>query len=258
MFELFDFQFHLYGVILAGSLWVGFSLAQKILHRERVSISSDSLFLWIVLCGVIGARAYHVFTDWSLYENLPLMALAIWEGGLGVVGAVIGGVIGMCVGLKRQKKLGELSKVLDAGFLVLPLSQAIGRWGNYFNQELYGRPTDLPWGVYIEPMYRVVQFKSFSHFHPLFLYESILTLLLFGFLFFQFYIRKWRIGQYKIMGVYLMGYSIIRFSLEFLRTETAYFGNNSGFLSIMQWLMIVAFCSGLYFFFIYQHQQKYD
>jgi len=148
---------------------------------EDPEIVWDAL-TWVLIFGVIGARLYHVLTP-SRYSGIttadylqnPLMILTTWEGGLAMPGAIIGGVLGIYIFSKRNKiKIGTL---LDAAAPGIALAQAIGRWGNYINQELYGPPTDLPWGIYIAPQNRLLGYKAFEYFHPLFLYESIWNLL---------------------------------------------------------------------------------
>lgn len=181
-------SFHLYGFILGlatlvslqASLWLG-----KVRKIDQKVI--DNLFVWVVLGGVIGARLYHVIDKWSeIYSLNPVSVFYLWNGGLGIWGAVIGGSVALCV-LSKNK----FTDLLDIAFFGLPLGQAIGRWGNFFNGEILGRNGE-----------------------PLFLYESLLNLILFGTLF-----MTARRSRLSIVGIYLIGYGLIRLVLEPLRPE---------------------------------------
>ena len=131
----------------------------------------STIALWAVPAGLIGSRIYHVATDWRSYQGRWEDAVKIWEGGLGIPGGLAAGVIVGVIIAQRQNI--SVSKVLDAMIPSLPLAQAIGRWGNWFNQELFGRPTDLPWGLEIASTHRPEKYSNISTFHPTFLYESL-------------------------------------------------------------------------------------
>jgi len=173
------------------------------------------LAMWLILGGIIGARLYDVFLiDWDYFANNPLEIIQIWHGGLAVHGAIIGGVIALLAWCKIKKK--SFWQFAGLIFTVLPLGQAIGRWGNYFNQELFGRPTTLPWSIPISTVNRPEQYSNFQYFQPAFLYESILNLILFFVLLFL-YKKNRHSGE--IVIYYLMGYSAIRFMMEFIRID---------------------------------------
>ncbi|MFH0941530.1 MAG: prolipoprotein diacylglyceryl transferase [Chloroflexota bacterium] len=163
--------------------------------------------------GIIGARLYHVIDQWAYYSKNP--SLIIGGDGLGIYGAVIGGVIGFII-YTRWRKISTL-RWLDIAAPGVILAQAIGRWGNFFNQELYGYPTSLPWGIYIDPQHRLPGFENATHFQPLFLYESLwdalgcVLLLLVG--------RKLkdRLLAGDIFYLYVIYYGIGRFFLEGLK-----------------------------------------
>lgn len=248
MLELFGVTFHLYGVFIALAIGVSIFLTEKILKTQRISLEIEAVSIWVIGAGLIGARLYHVATDWHLYADNLWSMFFIWQGGLGIIGAIIGGGVGLFLALVNQKKKQYFLTVIESIVITVPLAQAIGRWGNYFNQELFGTPTQLPWGIFIPEQYRSVQFQSFDRFHPLFLYESMLCLLLFGLLYLSFTRGKLKIGEGQILGGYLVGYSMIRFSLEFLRIESARFSGLFHFLTIAQWIMIGVCCIGIYFF----------
>ena len=247
MLEMFGFTFHLYGFILAIAIASSVWLTEKIIHREKIALHFEKVAALVILCGVIGARVYHVVTDWHLYAAEPWKALFIWHGGLGVIGAVVGGVIGLWLAVQLTYQQHNFLRIVESAIITVPLGQAIGRWANFFNQELFGRPTTLPWGVFIDPLYRPTQFGDFERFHPLFLYESILCLGLFLVLLFCYSKKKWQVGQGKYFAIYCIGYSMIRWGLEFLRIDSARV-SSFGWLSIAQWVMVGAFMFGWYLF----------
>lgn len=254
MFSIGPFTFHLYGLLVGTAIVVVFHLVEKIVERENLKIDFISLFLTTLVFAFIGARGYHLLTDASLYQNASwIERLSVWNGGMSIIGAVMGGVFGVWLSLKLQKKETEILKLLDAIAVAIPLGQAIGRWGNYFNQELYGLPTNLPWGIYIDEAHRVTQYQNISHFHPLFLYESILCIILFAFL--QKMRQKFVIGTGFFLGSYLIGYGLIRFSLEFIRIETARTTGLLSLFSIAQWWMLVAM--GIGGWLVFRSYKKY-
>jgi len=174
------------------------------------------LFFYLLVFGVIGARMYEIlFIDFDYYWQNPGQMIAVWNGGLAIHGGLIAGLFVLII-FTRKRKLNfwQFVDVLSPGLI---LGQAIGRWGNFFNQELFGKPTDFPWKIYISPTNRLPGYQGFDYFHPTFLYESILNLLLFFILYFLF--RSRRLGEGGIFFLYLIGYSIIRFSLEFIRLD---------------------------------------
>ena len=214
-FHIGRLSIHWYGIIIVIGI-----LAATLLARHEAKRRGDdpdhiiTALLFMVILGFIGARAYHVIDQWNeIYSHdLP----AIFGGaGLGIFGGLIGGLIGLAI-YTRWKKL-SLLHWLDIVAPGVILAQAIGRWGNYFNQEVYGRPTDLPWGIYIDRENRADGYKSFEHFHPLFAYESILNLL--GCIMLLVIGRKYknRLLDGDIAFIYLIYYSTVRFGLEWLR-----------------------------------------
>ena len=205
-----------YGLIIAVALAVGFVVVLYLAKKN--GFKQDDLYdlaFWLALGGIIGARLYDVFfIDWGYFQNNLLDIVKIWQGGLAIHGVIIGGVISLVAWCKISKKsFWQLAGLL---FAVLPLGQAIGRWGNYFNQELFGGPTSLPWGIPISPSHRPEIYLNYQYFQPAYLYESILDLILFLVLFFL-YKKNRRPGE--IILLYLMGYSAIRFFMEFIRID---------------------------------------
>lgn len=200
-----------YGVIIALAAMT--AIAITFFEAKRRGEDTDhvlNIAIITIPLGIIGARLYHVIDLWDFYRhNLPL----IFSGrGLGIFGALLGGGFGLFL-YTRWKKLPAL-RWCDIVAPSLILAQAIGRWGNYFNQELYGYPTDLPWGIYIDPAHRLSGYAAFSHFHPLFLYESLWNLL--GFSLLMVVGRKFRkqLLEGEIFFLYIIYYGIGRFFLE--------------------------------------------
>ena len=177
--------------------------------------------LWAVPFGIIGGRLYHVLTDWQLYfapgGSGIIGALRIWDGGLGIWGAVALGGLGAWIGARR---LGvALPPIADAIAPGIALAQAIGRWGNWFNQELFGAPTTLPWGLEIAPQYRPEGYAEFATFHPTFLYESLwmvgVALVLI------WADKRFHMGHGRVFALYVLLYTIGRGWIEYLRIDTA-------------------------------------
>lgn len=207
----------LYGFIISFSIFVAVLLAEKLAKdaRKDPDVGWGAAF-WVILGGLVGARLYHVVDFLPYYLQNPVKIVHFWEGGLGILGGVAGGILGLSLFLKSKKE--PLLEWLDIAGVVTPLAQSIGRWGNFANQEVYGLPSKLPWAIYIKPNNRLNAFKSYERFHPLFLYESVLNLILFLALFFLF--KKKGLKSGVVFYLYLFGYSIIRFFLEFLRADS--------------------------------------
>jgi phosphatidylglycerol:prolipoprotein diacylglycerol transferase len=215
--------------------------------------------IWVIIGGLIGARLWHILTPTPTdiaaglttryYLTHPLAALAIWEGGLGIVGAVIGGLIVLII-FGRKRNL-DILLWLDITAPGVALAQAIGRWGNFINQELYGPPTDLPWGIFIEPQYRLPGYQEFTHYHPLFLYESLWNLMNMAILL----LVGRRFEDKLIPGDIFLGYLIIyplgRFLLEFIRLNSSEIG---GINANQIFMLVVAVAAVL--IFIWRHWRR--
>lgn len=240
-----------YGMILmTGALAAAYS-ASRLLRNERKDpeLAWDGL-IWVLIFGVVGARLYHVLTpSLSLreqgittgwYLTHPLNILDTTQGGLGMPGAIIGGVFGLYLFTKRRKL--KLTDFLDVAAPGVALAQAIGRWGNYVNQELYGPPTNLPWGITIDPANRMPGYELYDKFHPLFLYESLWNLINFFFLLWLWRNYRERLQSGDIFLAYLVTYPIGRFFLEFLRLDyVPLFGINFN----QMLMLLVAIASGV-------------
>jgi phosphatidylglycerol---prolipoprotein diacylglyceryl transferase len=211
-----------YGLLIATGVMLGTTLA----HREAIRRGQDpdtllNLIVAAVLSALVGARLYYVLFNWEYYGAQPAKILAIWEGGLAIHGGLIAGAVATVL-YCRSTRLPVLvtTDILAPGVAV---GQAIGRWGNFFNQEAFGVPTDLPWGLYIDPIHRPVLLKQFDYFHPTFLYESLWNLLVFGLLWFG--LRKRLEGRPGSLTLCYLGlYSVGRFFVEGLRIDSLMLG----------------------------------
>ena len=221
---------HFYGIILMTGALAGALLAVR--EAKRRGQSSDLVwdgFIWVLIGGIIGARIWHILTPppshvaqgitTMYYLTHPLDAINIRNGGLGIPGAIIGGAIALYWFCKRSKI--DYLMWVDIAAPGLALGQAIGRWGNFVNQEVYGAPTNLPWAIYIDPIHRIQGFQDFETFHPLFLYESIWNLANMALLLWIGHRFAKGLKNGDIFLVYLIGYPLGRFFLEFLRLDAS-------------------------------------
>ena len=225
------FAVHWYGLLIVTGIMLG-ALAAAFLAK-RAGENPDyiwDMLLMVVVLAVVGARVYHVFSrpaggliGWDYYKEHPLEALYIWQGGLAVYGAVIGGAIGVLI-YTRMRRLKPL-QWLDFAAPGMAIGQAIGRWGNFINRELDGPPTTLPWGVLIPPANRIMPYTNLALyppdtlFHPTFLYESLAALALFLVLFLLGVKRYEKLHSGDLLVGYLIGYAVIRFFTEMLRPD---------------------------------------
>ena len=206
--------------------------------------TADSMELMVVVgvpFGIVGARLYHVITDYQLYfgpGRQPLDALKIWQGGLGVWGAIAFGILGGYLVARRRKI--AFPAVLDAIAPAILVAQAIGRLGNWFNQELFGRPTTLPWGVEIASDYRPAGYAQFATFHPTFLYEILWNLAAAVLL--VWLDRRFRLGHGKVFALYVMLYCAGRFWIEALRIDTV---NEIGGFRLNNYTALIGFVVAL-------------
>lgn len=177
--------------------------------------------IWAVPFGIVSARLYHVITDFPTYFGPNgrgfVAALEIWQGGLGIWGAVAGGAVGAWIACRRKGIL--LPPFGDALAPGLAVAQAIGRFGNWFNQELFGSPTTLPWGLEISPGNRPEGYEQFATFHPTFLYESLWCLLIAGVVIWAD--RRFNMGHGRVFALYVLGYCVGRLVFELVRIDSA-------------------------------------
>lgn len=235
-----------YGLIIV----TGMIIAVVISGKRYAARGGDGEFLadlalWVLPAGIVGARIYHVLANAHYYfasADRMLEILKIWEGGLAIWGGIIAGSLMAWWRVRRAHQ--RLAPLADAIAPTILLAQALGRWGNYFNQELFGSPTTLPWGLAIDDAHLPQGYASGTLFHPTFLYESLWNLSAFGVL--LFLDRRFRFKGGQVMCLYLMAYGPIRILMETLRLDPAY-----EFLGIRQnaWTSIIGIVIALICFF---------
>jgi prolipoprotein diacylglyceryl transferase len=209
---------HAYGLCLAIGVLVAATVAERRWEAKggRPGVIGE-MGVVVVVSGVVGARVYHLFTGYDWKTGGIVGTIKIWQGGLSIWGAVAGGVIAILV-LAQRKHLPK-GVLLDAIAPAVVLAQAIGRWGNYFNQELFGRPTKLPWGLEIDVAHRPAQYVAFKTFQPTFLYESLWCLAVFAVL--VGVERRFRLRPGQTFALYVALYTFGRFFFELMRSDPA-------------------------------------
>ncbi len=208
--------------------------------------------IWAIPFGIVGARIYHVATDPELYfgeGRQAIDALYIWEGGLGIWGAIAGGALGAWIACRRYGV--PFSSVADALAPGLLVAQAVGRLGNYFNQELFGAPTNVPWGLEIDAIHRPSGYEQFATFHPTFLYEMMWNLAAAGLLI--AIDRRFRLAGGRAFAFYVMIYTFGRFFIEMVRIDTV---NHLGPMRLNAWTSIVLFLLAAVFFLASRRRAK--
>lgn len=223
------------GVILAVRLW-GKRLA---LVGVGGPDQANNVAVWAVPAGVIGARLYHVATEWDRFSGDPWAIVQVWKGGLGIPGGMLLGIVVGAWAIKRQGM--PVGPAMWAVAPALPLAQAVGRWGNWWNQELFGRPTTLPWGLKIDAdKVAAAEYDPGTLFHPTFLYESLwnlglmVVLILIG-------RRMMQSRPGRLLACYVIGYGIGRYWVEGLRIDPT---KEGGGLRLNQWMAIVLVVGG--------------
>ena len=253
--EIGPLDIRIYGIMIAlgvivAVLFIGWRMQQRGINSE-IAVS----LAWVVVpAGLIGARIYHVITDWKKFsEDVGWGdAVKIWEGGLGIPGAIIGGVLAGAVVCRMRGW--SLAEMLDIAAPALLAAQAIGRLGNWFNQELFGRPTDLPWGLEIDREIRQTldirlgtNYVSEETFHPTFLYEALWMLALMGLLLWLDKLRKLPVGH--LFALYVLGYASGRIWIEFLRVDPA---SELAGVRVNVWVMSALWLGAAAYMYIYR------
>jgi len=248
-FDVGPFTIHLYGLtillaIVAAVALIGYRWTRRGGDWDLVLRAA----LWGVLAGLVGARAYHLITSWDQDPAIHQHwwgPFAIWKGGLGVWGGILFGCAAGAIVVKRAGV--SVLEFMDVAAPGLLLAQGVGRWGNYFNQELYGRPTSLPWGLKIDPEHRVQGYQQFSTFHPTFLYEFIWDLLMVGVL--LLVDRRFRIKPPALFALYVAAYTAFRTFEETLRIDPSHYflGQRVNF-----WVSLLLFVGSAAFFIWWQ------
>ncbi len=217
--EIGPLRFTFYGILVATGVAVAWSVTKRrYAARGGDPALVEKVMIRMVVFGFIGARLAYVSTHLSRYEGEWWKVIAIWEGGIALFGGLTFGALAMWWSTRRYGvRMGDFLDGLAPG---LPLAQAIGRWGNYFNQELFGTPTDLPWGLEIDPARRPAAYPDAETFHPTFLYESLWNVALAGVIVWAG--RRFPALRGRLIGLYLVGYAVIRFLMELIRTDTTF------------------------------------
>ena len=239
-----------YGVAIAVSVLVAFWITSRRWRRAIAGLddayraSADDLVgtiaVWAVPAGLVGARLYHVITDFDRYQGRLADAVKIWQGGLGIWGGISAGVLVAIWMLRRGGH--STAAMLDALAPALAVAQAIGRLGNWFNQELYGRPTDVPWALEIDPAHRVAGYSLEDTFHPTFAYEALWNLALAATLVWVVPKALPRLRSGYLFAAYVLGYTVGRLWIELLRIDSA---NELWGLRINVWTSIVVGAAAL-------------
>ena len=216
-----------YGLLIAIAVLVAVNLSQYLAKKRQVNpdLIAD-VSIWVILAGILCARLYYVIFEWQQYSQHPEDIIAIWKGGIAIHGALIGGTIAALVFARINKV--SFWQFADLFAPSVALGQSIGRWGNFFNSEAFGKPTDLPWKLYIPPNHRPPAYINYEYFHPTFLYESIWNLLVSGILIYIFIWglknkEKLKVGTIAL--IYLIAYSTGRIWIEGLRTDSLMLGD---------------------------------
>ncbi len=235
-----------YGLIIVSALVIGFFIILKLIKGTEITKNHiiDLAILFFVF-GLIGGRIGHIIGEMDYYANNLGELVKIWHGGLAIHGVMVGCFISALI-YCRKKKI-NLWKLLDVFVVVLPLMQSIGRWGNYFNQELFGYPTDVAWGIPIEISRRPADYVNDIFFHPAFLYESVLMFILFLIILWLYKKKEMRVGMLTV--IYFICFGLIRFTVDFVKIDLLEIGP----LLLSQWISIlIVFLSswGLFKLFI--------
>lgn len=232
-----------YGLLIATAVLIGTLLAQREARRRGEDAEElVNVAVVAIIAAFVGARLYYVLFNWDYYGSHPGKIVAVWEGGLAIHGGLLAGVLmgGFWAWWKNLPAFIYLDIVAPS----IALGQAIGRWGNFFNQEAFGTPTDLPWKLYIDPGHRPPHLAEYEYFHPTFLYESLWDLLVFGCLFLL--LRK-PLERYR--GALFLGYvglySVGRFFIEGLRIDSLMLGSVRA-AQVMSLLLILCSVGGLW------------
>ncbi len=219
-FDVFGFPIYFYGIILASAIFVGVYCAYflyKLFYNKQEASKIIDFSPYIIIIGIIGARLYYCLVNFSYYVKHPLEIFYIRQGGLSIHGVIIIGILALYTFSKKYKM--SFLKLIDVFLCGTALGQSIGRWGNFFNSEAFGTPTNLPWKLYIPITHRPPQYIDFKYFHPTFLYESIFDFLIFLILLICF--KKLSKSPGVLACLYLIMYSIVRIIVEHFRIDSA-------------------------------------
>lgn len=242
-FSIAGMPVYYYGLILAAAAFIGFYTAYKLYAKFFDKEAAEKIIDMapiLIIAGVIGARLYYCMVSYSYYLEHPLDILNIRQGGLSIHGMILAGIIALyfCV---RHYRL-DFLRTLDVMACGTALAQAVGRWGNFFNSEAFGMPTDLPWKLYIPISQRPQALIGYEYFHPTFLYESLLDLAVFFVLY--LILRHFAPKKGLIFGIYLILYSFVRIGVEYLRVDSVL---NLFGVPIAQWASVCIIIAALFY-----------
>lgn len=226
-----------YGILIALAFLIGFIITEKLIQKNNLSLSYfNELIFLILVFSIVFARLYFVFLSWDYFKDHLNEIPKIWHGGQSIHGVIIGAIFAAFIYSKARKI--SFYQYMDVIAVVAPLGQAIGRWGNFFNNEAFGQPvTNWLIRLYIPFEYRPQQFLNNDYFHPTFLYESFFDFVLFVFLYKKYPV--WKANNGKTFWVYLLSYSIVRFFLEFIRTDSIYFFGGIAYAHVVSVIIIM-------------------
>jgi len=249
IFSFGPLKVHWYGLFIVLAIISSFFIVKQLIKNIKIKNKEKhfwNLTFYLIIFGLIGARIYHVISEFGYYRYHFFDIFKIWQGGFGIYGGVLAGIITIYFYSKKSKL--SFLFVLDIFSLIVLFGEAFMRWGNYFNQEIFGRPTNLPWGIPINIENRPLQYLNFEYFHPTFLYQFIWNIFLFLVLLFLFVKFSKKNNPLKYSGLifsfYLIFYNLGRFFIEFLRIDSPrlFFG-----LHLNQIFAILFFIFGLLF-----------
>jgi prolipoprotein diacylglyceryl transferase len=241
--ELGPLKLHMYGLMLAIGILVAIKWTDVRWHKTGLAPpdAATVIAFWVVIGGIVGARVYHLFTGYDWDAGGIAGTVKIWEGGLSIWGAVIGGMLAVVL-TTRFRHIDTLV-MTDCIAPALAAAQAIGRWGNWWNQEVFGRPTDLPWGLEIDPWRRPIEYSASETFHPTYLYESLYCLAIVGVL--LAVERRFPLKRGQVFALYVPLYCAGRFVLENMRSDPA---SRLGPLRFNAWVCVAGVIGGAIYF----------
>lgn len=252
-FHLGPLTIHAYALCILTGIVVAWRIAsRRFVERGGSAEVFEQVVGVAVVAGIVGARLYHVLTDHQLYfgpGRRPVEALYIWNGGLGIWGAVAGGALAAWVMCRRHGA--SFTALADSAGPALLVAQAIGRVGNWFNQELFGRPTSLPWGLEIDAAHRPPGYASLTTFHPTFLYELLWNLAMAGLL--LLVERRWRLAGGRTFALYIVLYCLGRTWIEHLRIDTV---NHVGGLRLNEYTSVAVLAVGVLLFVVLGRRRR--
>jgi len=251
--HLFGLPIHAYGLMIALGVVAGTWLSGRRLEQAEVGTRDDmsSIAVGAVLAGVLGARLYYIVTDKSQPWKEPGRWIKIWNGGLGIPGGLLAGIL-VALWLAHRRGISPAG-LFTAAAPALPLAQAIGRLGNWWNQELFGRPTTLPWGLEIDAAHLPAGYAVGTTFHPTFLYELVWNLALCGVL--LLIDKRMTLRPGRLLAVYVVGYATGRFWIEGLRIDPA---NSGGGWRLNQWTALIAGLGAVVYLLVDWRRHRHD